>query len=279
MTGSIAIIGTGPAGLMAAQAAAILGKPFSLFGLPDVSGHVVKSVIGGAQFLHKPVPTLVNENQPDIGITYRKVGTSEGYRQKVYGNEPVPFVSFDRVNDGETVPAWSLHRVYEQMWNGICGRDGHSVNALRITPEEIQRWLELNLWDLIICTLPRHEICLAYNGLGGRPHTFVSQTIHVSQQSMVAGLNQITYNGDPEFSWYRTANLGGFESTEWGEGVPENLGKMYRLHNIRKPLRHDCDCWAGKPIVFAGRYGEWRKGVLSHEAFITTAKALEELAK
>lgn len=274
---SIAILGTGPAGLMAAQAVALSGKPFSLFGLPDARGRAVKSTIGGAQFLHTAVPTVCDEMQPDLGITYRKRGTSEGYRWKVYGGEPVPFVSFDRVQDGETVPAWSLHRVYDMMWEGICGKDGHSVNAMRVTPQEMLSWTERELWDLVICTIPRHDLCLAYNGMGGRPHTFVSQSIFIGDEAMDVGMNEIVYNGDPEYSWYRSSNICGNGGTEWGEDMKDKLSLRLRTREVRKPLRHDCDCWVDKPVVFAGRYGEWRKGVLAHEAFISAFKAVEEL--
>jgi hypothetical protein len=224
---------------------------------------------------------LCDEDQPDFGITYRKRGTSDGYRQKVYGGEPVPFVSFDNVQDGEVVPAWSLQKVYDKMWDGIAGKDGHSVNAMRVTPDELIRWVEHNLWDMIICTVPRHELCLAYNGLGGgRPHTFVSQSIYVGDEAMSTGMNEIVYNGDPEYSWYRSSNIGGYEGVEWGEDMKDVLTRMgRRTREVRKPIRHDCDCWTHGNIVFAGRYGEWRKGVLVHDAFVTAFKAVEELYK
>lgn len=274
---SIAIIGTGPAGLMAAQAVALHGHPFSLFSAPTPTG-VQKSVIGGAQFLHRAVPTISDEDAPDMMIRYRKRGTSEGYKKKVYGAGEVPFVSFDNVQDGEEVPAWHLHSVYDQMWDGICGPRGHSVNALRVTPETLTEWLEKQLWELIICTLPRPSVCRTHAGQAGpdqRAHGFWSQTIHVCDEPMGAGFNEVLYNGDPEQSWYRSSNIGGNESTEWGERYP-NYFKS-RIRPIQKPISHDCTCWDGEPILFAGRYGEWRKGVLVHDAFVSTWKALEDL--
>lgn len=274
---TIAILGTGPAGLMAAHAASVMGVQFSLFGLPDVNRHVVKSTIGGAQFLHRAVPGISYEQEPDMMIRYRKRGTSEGYRAKVYGTNEVPFVSFDNVQDGETVPAWSLHAVYENLWNGICGPSGHSVNALRVTPETLGEWFERSLWDLVICTIPRPSMCRTYNGsMDARAHAFQSQTIHICGEDMGAGMNEVVYNGDPEQSWYRTSNMGGIISTEWGEQAPPSYLKTYP---IKKPIWHDCSCWQDEPIVFAGRYGEWRKGVLVHDAFVTAFKAIEELVR
>jgi hypothetical protein len=273
---SIAILGTGPAGLMAAQAVALHGRPFSIFGLPDPSGHVRKSQIGGAQFLHRGVPTVCDPDQPDMMVRYTKRGTSQGYRAKVYGDGDVPFVSFDNVGDGETQPAWSLHDVYERMWNGICGADGHSVNALRITPNILEEWVAKGLWDLVVCTIPRPAMCLAYNGAEGQTsaHPFWSQTIKVCGEDMGANMNEIIYNGDPDQSWYRTSNMGGKVSTEWGEVAPP---KYLTTYPIVKPIRHGCSCWDDSKVLFAGRYGEWRKGVLVHDAFVDTFKAMEEL--
>jgi hypothetical protein len=274
---SIAILGTGPAGLMAAQAVALKGRPFAIFGMPDMQGRIQRSVISGAQFIHTPVPT-VNDTEPDFELTYRKLGTSAGYQHKVYGGDDVPFVSFDRVVDGETIPAWSLRKTYDRMFDGICGADGHSVNPMNITPLVIREWLALGTWDLIISTIPRHAICLPYNGYGDRPHAFHSQSIVVNNDSMNAKDNTIVYNGDEEFSWYRSSRIDGVGSTEWGGQVQDQIRKMYKdLAVIKKPIRHECDCWLNAPIVFAGRYGEWRKGVLTHEAFITAFRAMEEL--
>lgn len=275
---AVAILGTGPAGLMAAQAAALHGVPFSIFGLPDAKGHAVKSKIGGAQYVHTAVPTVSDENHPDMAIVYRKVGTSEGYQAKVYGDEPVPFVSWDRMVFDEPIPAWSLHDIYDRLWNGICGSDGHSINLQRITPTQVLEWLEMEVFGLIISTIPRPQLCMGQvpQSQSTRLHHFTSQTIQICGEPMGAGMNEIIYNGSDEQSWYRTSNMSGRVSTEWGHRKPPGYLKTYPLV---KPIHNDCDCWSGQPVVFAGRYGEWRKGVLVHEAFTKAFLAIEGMNK
>lgn len=274
----IAILGTGPAGLMAAHACAILGQPFALFSLPDKHGHVSRSRIGGAQFLHCEIPSLTAE-EPDFVLTYRTNGTPEGYHQKVYGGDPkVPFVSMSNVTDGERVPAWNLRTLYNLMWDGICGEDGHSVNAQKVDAATLKQWLEDDEWPLIISTVPRSSLCLTHAGLVDRmPHSFMSQTIHiVMDEDMGIPYNTIEYDGSNERSWYRSSNINGIRSTEWGENALPRYHQSKAV-TVRKPISHTCDCWKDDDrVVFAGRYGRWQKGILVQDGFITAFKAIEE---
>lgn len=275
----IAILGTGPAGLMAAQACAITGRPFSLFGAPGSDGHVHPSVISGAQFMHVAVPTVSKEEEPDFSIRYRKFGTAEGYAAKVYASDPrVPFVSFNNVNDGEQVPAWSLRSIYETLWHGIAG-DGRSVNALRIDARTIDEWVKKELWDAIICTIPRNVLCRVHAGMDDRAaHSFLSQSVAIiDSEDMGVGFNEIHYNGDPNGpSWYRSSNIAGWQSTEWADTkVPPYYKSQARV--LDKPISHTCDCWAGQ-VTFAGRFGKWEKGVLVQDGFIEAFQAVSRLS-
>jgi hypothetical protein len=91
--------------------------------------------------------------------------------------------------------------------------------------------------------------------------------------------NTACYNGDPDgASWYRSSNISGVRSTEWGEpGVPPFFKSQ--VFPIKKPLDHTCDCWKDKPIIFAGRYGKWKKGVLIQDGFLMAGAAIEEMRK
>lgn len=272
---SVAILGTGPAGMLAAQACALTGTPFSLFGAPDASGHVQPSVITGAQFMHVAIPTLRDENAPEFSITYRKLGDAAGYRNKVYGDDPsVPFVSFDNINDGEVVPAWSLQRLYGELWHAIAG-SGRSVNTLKVDAQMLDEWFEKEMWDLVVSTIPRPALCRTHAGMDDRaPHGFMSQEVAiVDDEDYGIPFNTITYNGGPDMSWYRSSNINGNQSTEWRvDNLPPWLKEQAKI--IRKPTGHTCDCWAGKPIVFAGRFGKWDKKVLVQDGFIETFQAI-----
>jgi hypothetical protein len=276
----IAILGTGPAGLMAAHAVSLSGRPFSLFTLPGKDGAAHPSRIGGAQFIHKAIPTLVNESIPDFHVTYDLRGTEEEYRRKVYGDNPhVSFVSYGNVTDGEVQPAWNLHKIYGTMWDVIAG-GGHSVNVEKITAATIQEWLEKDMWDFIVSTIPRHATCLGHQGLLPNPHAFLSQDVYLMNGDYAnVPENTIVYNGQREPSWYRASNLQGFESVEWAESNLSNTPPWAKskIITVSKPIAHSCDCWADDPrMIFAGRFGKWQKGVLVHDGFVTMASALME---
>ena len=273
----IAILGTGPAGMMAAHAVTLSGRPFSLFSLPGKDGNVHASRIGGAQFIHKPVPLLVDENNPDFVVRYNLLGTEAGYRKKVYGDNPhVPFVSYGNVHDGETQPAWNLRRIYGNMWETIAG-NGQSVNVEKITGSMLSGWLEEEMWDFVISTVPLSSICLGHEGLTPNLHAFLSQEVflHNDDYANVSEENVIIYNGEKEPSWYRASNLQGFQSAEWSQlsQVPPWL--QSQAIRVSKPIAHSCDCWAGRENLYtAGRFGKWQKGILVHDGFTVAAQAL-----
>jgi hypothetical protein len=264
---------------MAAHACALKGVPFSIFSMPNGDGNVSPSKIGGAQFLHTAIPTLT-EDDPDFVLTYRLSGDPAGYHQKVYGGNPnVPFVSMSGVHDGERQAAWNLRRIYDQMWNGICGADGHSVNAAKIDAQLMLDWMRDDLWACVVSTIPRMSLCLTHAGLVDRsPHSFTSQTIHIVQgEDMGIPYNEIHYDGTKERSWYRSSNINGVVGTEWAEDMLPPYSKSKAV-SVRKPIAHSCDCWNDEPrLVFAGRYGQWKKGVLVQDGFVQTWQALEEL--
>jgi FAD binding domain len=270
---AIAILGAGPAGLMAAHACAIKGKPFAVFAIGDEVNGVTKSKLGGAQFLHRAVP-LLNDESPDAIITYKVTGTPSGYRTKVYGDEDVPFVSMEHVRDGQEVEAWSLLNTYDRLWEGLAGK-GQSINMETVDAKTVAEWLEEDKFAQIISTIPKPNLCLTYQGYVDQPkaHTFVSQRIRISNEPALDLENTIVYDGTQDVSWYRTSNLFGCGSTEWGEFMREKALHFHTV-NVRKPVRTDCRCFDGQ-VLFTGRFGAWRKGILTHHAFVETWKMLE----
>lgn len=268
MTKPVAILGTGPAGLMAAHACKLKGVPFSLFGLGD------QSILGGAQFLHKALPYLDDET-PDALLTYSVVGDPRSYKEKVYGAAEVQFVSASRVQQGQQVPAWSLVNSYQKLWDDIAS-GGNSINQLAVDPAWIFEKLEANRFQLIVSTIPRKSLCLTHAGIDmtGRAHVFVSQTVRIMNQCVLGDSfdNVIIYDGTPNVSWYRTSRIFGVGGTEWGES---QSGKKlpYETVSAIKPLYTDCRCFTGK-VLYTGRFGKWEKGVLTHQAFIDTWNAL-----
>lgn len=249
---SLAILGCGPAGLLAAHAAVRQGCRPTIFSVKKKSPH------GGAQYLHKPIPGMT-DHDPDMILRYVKVGTAEGYAAKVYGDPTVP-VSWDRFQEGQ-VPAWDMGKVYDQLWdeyeNFIIDRHLDPMQAEQIMAG----------FGVVINTVPLHALCTFGSG-----HEFRKQDILLSETAQVKMENVIVYNGQPSEAWYRTSNIGGTEWTEYavhnrGDAEYAPLTAVAGMHAELgyKPTGTDCNCHEGMHRL--GRFGKWERTVLSHEAY------------
>jgi hypothetical protein len=265
----VAVLGVGPAGLMAAHAVAMTGRPVALFSQPDANGNVKKSVMGGAQFLHEPIPHVNDSDKPDAEITYQVVGDTETYRRKVYGDDAVPFVSMEGLVDGQVQRAWNLRDTYDRMWELLSAE---RANVATITATWIDQHLEQDTFDWIISSIPAPAICRAHAGLIDAQHAFVSQTV-VIWPECILGVpdNTVVYDGTVDRSWYRCSSLWGIGGTEWSDTV-KNPPVGSPLIRVKKPLHTNCRCFEDL-VVRVGRYGEWKKGVLTHHAFTKTLAA------
>lgn len=263
---TIAVLGTGPAGLCAAHACALAGYPVALFSATDEP-----STIGGAQFLHQPIPMYSDKERPDFHITYMLQGSPDNYMRKVYGPDPIgwpQFVSMANVADGQVDPAWDLRSVYERMHSEHAMRG--AINVVRVDAT----WLADNLDDFaaVVSTVPAPALCT-------RPqeHHFGATTVYVNKddehwQNAVRTENTIIYNGQPSPSWYRASRIRGVVSIEWG-----NLPPALPLDDVRvitKPTHTNCNCWEGK-VIRVGRYGRWEKEGLVHHAFYDTYEMVQ----
>lgn len=263
----VAILGCGPAGLLAAHSAYLHECEFDIF------SRRVKSNLGGAQFLHKAIPGLTSYMQPN-DIRYIVKGDANTYRQKVYRDNAgiVEFVSFENVKDNMSVPAWNLRLAYDILW----GKYAYKIDPVIITPKIIIEILDSNAYDLVISTIPAHSVCLSHAGLIRDVHHFVSQTVRIFPEAISDfGDNTIYYDGTKDHSWYRCSNLWGIGQTEF----PNHIAPLVSpLIDVIKPVWTDCDCWLTDSRFYRmGRYGSWKKGALTHDAYFGVINALHEL--
>jgi hypothetical protein len=112
-------------------------------------------------------------------------------------------------------------------------------------------------FKLVISTVPLPAIC------SNPEHKFPGADIWIrngkpTSEAADVGDPCVVYNGSARDEHYRSSLLFGSASTEFAHAVPD------ALHGI-KPLNTDCDCHPS--IVRAGRFGEWKKGILVHDAF------------
>lgn len=262
MTKPVAILGSGPAGLLAAHAVRLAGLPTAVFSQP------VKSIIGGAQFIHTNIPGITDE-KPDAVITYRCEGDEPTYRQKVYGGATVPFTSFPV--DGATQDAWSMPAIYDRLWKEFGG----NLNEAKVTPE----WLDANgsRFQAVISSVPLPALCRSMNGeqsfhTNMPEHSFHWQVIRVVDECKRPSLpdNTVLWSGERDIPWYRTSKLFGIGGAEYGGGRDLPFETM----ELRKPVRAVCDCFP--EVIKVGRFGQFRKGVLSHDGFTGALKGLKE---
>ena len=256
----ICIFGCGPAGLLSAYAAEMLG------GNVTIVSHKQRSKIPGAVFLHERIPGI-SPSLPDATITFVKRGTKRGYAKKVYGNEDAD-CSWDLFPEGRR-PAWSMFALYDKLWRRFERRIRHET----ISHEVIESVL-MTRFDRVISTIPAPFLC--YND----SHKFPSQKIHILNKSVDDSINNgMVYNGDPRYPWYRTSRLFGSEATEATKPFPPGflaeLGVTSKTGY--KPLKTDCDCYMGE-VVRVGRFGRWEKGVLVHHAYKQTVELMDEFA-
>jgi hypothetical protein len=216
----------------------------------------------GTQYLHQPIPAL-SAAKPDGIVTYVKVGTRQGYANKVYGSPDAP-CSWAKFQPGDH-EIWHLGQMYSDLWDTF----ETSIVDMEISPNDIATLCAE--FPIVISSIPRTRIC-------ENPfHKFRNQTIWISQEPNIGpilteGKNVIIYDGTRDVHWYRASQIFGKYATETTK-VMSDSGWQYG----HKPISTDCDCHARFGNFFnVGRFGLWKKGVLSHNAFWDTVTILEK---
>lgn len=255
---NVAILGCGPAGLIAAHSAVTLGHDVVIL------SRRVRSETFGAMYLHEPIPAI-SQGKPEMMIEVSKTGTKWGYAESVYGNREAP-VSWDKFEPGPT-PGWNLKTAYAELWS----RYSDLILNTDITPESIAGLK----YDRIFNTIPARAICLDWT------HRFDLVKIVVVHGPNPREDNVMWYNGS-DFSgsprWYRYSRINRYESWEFSEQrAPLSLPTAELARGLRvsagiKPLSTDCDCHPH--VVRLGRFGKWNKNVFTHHAYQEVIDAL-----
>lgn len=247
----VAILGCGPAGLLAAHAVARSGHE------PVIFSRKVKSPINGAQFLHRPIQGATMDDEKFI-VTFIKIGTEQGYKQRIYGLDPDAVSSWGNYKDAEKVQAWPLVQTYDRLWNNY----GHLIVDRVLDPDSLQGIYDE--FEVVISSVPRPVL----NGgeiLGSYVDVFI---LPGDSGGWTLRDNTVIYNGieNPADFRYRASNIQGVSSAEYTVEVPGSV-------RVRKPIK-----WLGSnkhpEILKVGRYGRWDKSQLAHHAYSDTIKWL-----
>lgn len=269
---NVAILGSGPAGLLAAHAAARAKNAVTIFSEGDMSD------IFGAQYLHRYIPDLTHED-PDFTIDVAKIGTKEGYAKLVYGDREME-VSWDHFEPGQ-IPGWDMRTAYRDLWRKYSDR----IVRGKITWQDAARIAQD--YDVVFSSIPAPSLCT-------RPSSHVFDSIPIwvvveppwMDDQEWADYNVMYYNGFPPdgseggtigYEWYRFSKINKWKCWEYAEAPETGLviyGDRY-IVNGKKPIHEtNCDCaeqYGWRPI---GRWGHWRRGELTHHAYEEVERAL-----
>jgi hypothetical protein len=268
--GRAAVLGCGPAGLFAAHALIQNGWSVDIYARESRP-----SDLFGCQYLHAPIPGLTDYQDP-VTVSYQLEGTAAGYAEKVYGGKSITEVSVDMLLRNHM--AWDIRSAYSNAWD----RYGHLVQPLEISPEVLGlfHWsqalepvvpmpaIRMDQYHRVISSIPAPALCHA-------EHEFVTQDVWAMGDAPIRGQyvpyrpqdNTIICDGTEDRGWYRAANVYGYATMEWPIQSKPPLPGIAR---VSKPISTNCDCFPR--IMRVGRYGQWRKGILSHTAYTQAAQ-------
>lgn len=259
----IGVIGCGPAGLMAAHAATQNGHNVTIF-----SKRLEKSHLYGSQYLHEQIPGIYC-GQP-AAVEYALVGGDLAqYRQKVYGEKWDGDVSPGTLDQFHK--AWDIRTAYDNLWTLHHGRIVHlnldqrgdeNLRVINAIGEKLDLAMIISsvprtVWDADDSNFRSSEVW----AIGDAPAENRLCPIQPARD------NRIVCDASEGTGWYRLSKVFGHTTAEFPlRRKPPIPG----VAKVLKPLDHRST--KGDFMVHVGRYGEWRKGVLSTDAY---KKALE----
>ena len=249
---NIAVLGSGPAGLVAAWTALRYGE------VDIFSARRSPSQQWGAQYLHGPIPFATPSLAEGV-IRSEFLGSARTYRDKIYGPDTV---GEDEVSWGKFPAyqeAWDLRRAYGWLWDRL-GQSVHQVNVAQagVVDDLVEDY------DAVVSSVPAPVLCLRTS-----EHAFPGYNIDVvAHPGDVNDNNLVIYDGHEDSKRYRYSQVFGHAHTEY----PEGLGPAGSA-TITKPYTTDCTCHP--EVVRVGRYGRWKKGVLVHEVVREVDRALQ----
>jgi hypothetical protein len=259
----VIVLGAGPAGLLAATAAEERGYHVDIYSAAGEDGQPKKSELYGCQYLHESVPDSlpISIPLPPQQVAYGLVGSSTGYREKVYGRDYTGIVSPDEYGPTEHHYAWDIRKVYDWLW----GRWLDSIAPLSLSSAEMPNFLGTSA-RRIFATVPAPALCM------NEEHKFPYARIWAFGEApgrrspIPVAPFTVVCNGDAGTGWYRAANVFGYTTVEWPAARKPPIDGVAPVF---KPLMTDCDCWQtrNRRVVRLGRFGQWRKGVLVHQAY------------
>jgi hypothetical protein len=216
-----------------------------------------KSTIPGSQHLQAAIPG-VTPHYPEYTVEFVRLGTAEGYAQKVYGDptHPCGWESYRGVH-----PSWSVYNAYDLLWERYQDR----IEEWEFQSDYMDMAAMSELYDRIISTIPQPALC------NSSDHFFEGVPYFIKKLEIPPddhGREIVVWNGLENDLWYRWSILGercSIESTQFMAGCIEG----------RKAIYSNCDCYS--ELIRVGRWAKWRHGVLLHHVYTDVINRLKEV--
>lgn len=255
-----AVLGCGPAGLLAAHGLARGAEWLGLKADVKVFSQKRKSPLYGCQYLHDSIPGLGLRSQQ---VRYTLAGPIDGYRLKVYGTAEDVSVSPGLLDADHR--AWDIRQAYDRLWEQwepaiedyFFSQGSWRALWERLVDDERR---------IVISTVPAPVLCTERAGC-----TFRSETVWAMGDAPGLGRlatvpvelpdGTVLCSGRLEDDWYRVSRVFGHHTVEW----PADAAPPRGASRVTKPLDTTCGC--NPAVQRSGRYARWQKGVLAHTSF------------
>lgn len=255
----VAIVGCGPAGLAAAHAAYGLGAEVTIYSPAE------KSPQRGPLVLQRPIPAITTDH-PTGYIRQLVIGGSIlDYRYKLYGDINIS-IQGDQLRPG--YHCWNHIRAYNTMWTLYMEND-YRVHRVYGLISKMDLFTLHTKYDLVVNTAPLKDICFGN-------HTFSFKAVEITDGYSYPDQPADTtiFNAGDKYPWVRSAWLLGNGCTEWLVGTAP---KELKPFTIRKPIKHDCDCYPN--VLGTGRFGAWRNETWVDTAYYDTRDAITSMQR
>jgi hypothetical protein len=265
----VAILGCGPSAAFAYRACRdVLGGP------SEATVHVYgihKDYPKGAFWLHwLPESVLSSPLVLPGRITVQSIGTREEYVYKQWGRTDIPssFPYGSHVEHGYA-PAIGL----AALWNPTVSPQPGDLPTVFNEKLDEARIIEIaEEYDIVIQTFPK--MAEKYPAVKFPIAWKVMPNIHFTRD-----LNRVLYDGTSSHV-VRSSWLWGVESHELVSGTPTDFWEQNGFEiQWRWDIPPDVEAVLAEPpkpnILYLGRYAEWRRKALSHEAYGATQLILK----
>lgn len=247
----VAILGCGPSGLLAAHAAAMNDCDIQIF------SKARKSRLFGCQYLHQPIPDIV---QWPERVSYSLVGgTVAEYRNKVYGGTWDGTSSPEELENHHT--AYDIRSAYEGLWEMY---EDCIVDTEIVSEKQLDADRNLDQFDMVISTIPRKIWAQPGDAFTSTKVWAFGEAPELGRIAPFAPEKDFTIicDASKDVGWYRLSKVFGHTTIEWPS---QTKPPMAGLVKVEKPLA--CKTKGAKYFHHLGRYGEWKKGVLTTDVF------------